>query len=244
MSATRYGEWHDKLGGFETHAAALDWIPRDARVLDVGCASGYFARRLVEEKGCRVVGIEMDPGVAARAREACERVHVGSLEDRNFLDGVDETADVVFFGDVIEHLADARPVLDRARAWLAPGGAAICSIPNVAFWKIRFELLRGRFEYQDVGILDRTHLRFFTRASFERVLGEAGYRVLDARPVCSDRRPLHFRMGGDGPSRAGALLARRLPGLFATQFLFRAVPGDPGAGGEACRIGSLAPIDD
>ncbi|MDP3938316.1 MAG: class I SAM-dependent methyltransferase [Deltaproteobacteria bacterium] len=233
MSATRYGEWHEKLGGFETHAAALGWIPRDARVLDVGCASGYFARRLIDEKGCRVVGIEMDPGAAARARETCERVHVGSLEDRAFLDGVDETADVVFFGDVLEHLADARPVLERARGWLAPGGAAICSIPNVAYWKIRLELFRGRFEYQDVGILDRTHLRFFTRASFERVLGESGYRVLEALPVCSDRSPLGFQTDGGAPSRAGALLARRLPGLFATQFLFRAVPGQPGPGAGA-----------
>jgi methionine biosynthesis protein MetW len=233
--ASRYAEWHEKLGGFEVHAAALDWIPRGARVLDVGCASGYLARYLAAEKECRVAGIELDAAAAADARASCERVHVGSLEDPAFLESVDETADVVFFGDVLEHLSDARPVLRRARRWLAPGGAAVCSIPNVVYWKIRFEFLRGRFEYRDVGILDRTHLRFFTRGSFAALLGDAGFRVLEVRPVCSDRNPLGLGAARPEapPSRAGSALARRLPGLFATQYLFRAVPeGDArGKGG-------------
>ncbi len=227
--AALYAAYHDDLGGFETHRAAMAWIEPGARVVDVGCSTGFFARHLVEEKGCRVIGIERDARAAAEARKACERVYVGNLEDPTFLEAIDSQGDVIFFGDVLEHLGDPRPVLLRAHEWLTSGGFLICSVPNVAYWKIRFELLRGRFEYQDVGILDRTHLRFYTRKSFERLIGEVGYRIVEVSPVCSDRDPLGFRLPRPErpPSRVGAALALRWPGLFATQYLFRALPVQP-----------------
>ncbi len=231
--ASRYARCHDALGSFETHEAALDWIPAGARVLDVGCATGYFARRLVREKGCTVVGVEADERAGREAAGVCERVYVGDLEDPSFLAGIDASGDVVFLGDILEHLAHPRPVLRRAHAWIAPGGCLVCSVPNVAYWKIRYELLRGRFEYADVGILDRTHLRFYTRRTLERLMAENGYRVTDVRAVCSDRNLLGGGPAAPGarPSRAGAALAGWWPGMFATHYLVRAVPGAsaPGA---------------
>jgi 2-polyprenyl-3-methyl-5-hydroxy-6-metoxy-1,4-benzoquinol methylase len=102
--AALYAAYHDDLGGFETHRAAMAWIEPGARVVDVGCSTGFFARHLVEEKGCRVIGIERDARAAAEARKACERVYVGNLEDPTFLEAVDSQGDVIFFGDVLEHL--------------------------------------------------------------------------------------------------------------------------------------------
>ena len=226
VEGNRYSKCHESLGGFETHEAALAWIAPGPRVLDVGCSTGFFAKRLIEDKACTVIGIEGDSIAGREAAGICQRVYVGNLEDHAFLAGIEVTADVVFFGDVLEHLEDPRPVLLRTHAWLAPGGWAVCSVPNVVYWKIRYELLRGRFEYTDVGILDRTHLRFYTRRSFQRLMVEVGFRVVDVRPVCSDRNPLGRGAGRPGapPSRVGAALARFRPGLFATQYLFRALP--------------------
>jgi methionine biosynthesis protein MetW len=234
-----YADYHRRIGGFETHEAALEWIARGSRVLDVGCATGYFARRLAEEKGCRVVGVEGDSHAAAEARSYCERVHVGDLAEGAFLEKIEERVDVVFFGDVIEHLADPSPLLDRAHAWLKSGGQVICSVPNVAYWKIRYELLRGRFDYQEIGILDRNHLRFYTRESFAKRLCETGYHVDGVRPICSDPQPLAFRVSDPErrPSHSAVMnfLLRRFPAWMATQFLFRArtaaAPRAPGAGG-------------
>ena len=227
-AGNRYARCHDHLGSFETHDAALAWIPSGARVLDVGCATGFFARRLAREKGCRVTGIEADERAGREAAGVCERVYVGNLEDGSFLAGIDASGDVVFLGDILEHLADPRPVLRRAHAWIAPGGCLICSVPNVAYWKIRYELLRGRFDYADLGILDRTHLRFYTRRSLEHLMKETGFHVADMRAVCSDRNLLGggAARAGSRPSRAGAALARAWPGLFATQFLLRAIPAE------------------
>lgn len=223
-----YADYHERLEGFEVHDAALGWIPEGARVLDVGCATGYFARRLVEERGCTVAGIEGDREAADKARAVCERMYVGDLSDRRFLEDIREQVGVVFLGDVVEHLADPAPLLRCARSWLAPGGFLVCSVPNVAFWKIRLELARGRFDYQEIGILDRTHLRFYTRRSFERLLAECGFRTLATAPVCSDAGALRIRaphtLARPSRSRLRDFLLRRFPALMATQYLFRAAP--------------------
>ena len=223
-----YADYHARLEGFEVHDAALGWIPEGARVLDVGCATGYFARRLIEEKGCTVAGIEGDGEAAEKARAVCERMHVGDLSDRRFLEGVQEQAGVVFLGDVVEHVADPAPLLRHTRRWLAPGGFLLCSIPNVAYWKIRLELARGRFDYQEIGILDKTHLRFYTRPSFERLLIECGFRNIAVAPVCSDAGALRLRTprapARPSRSRLRDFLLKRFPALMATQYLFRADP--------------------
>ena len=223
-----YADCHELLEGFEDHDAALRWIPEGATVLDVGCATGYFAKRLVEEKGCTVAGIEGDREAADKARAVCERMYVGDLSDRRFLEGVQEQVGVVFLGDVVEHLADPAPLLRLSRGWLAPGGFLVCSVPNVAFWKIRFELARGRFDYREIGILDRTHLRFYTRRSFEELLAECGFRTIETAPVCSDAGALRLRAPSaverPSPSHLRVLLLKRFPALMATQSLFRSAP--------------------
>jgi 2-polyprenyl-3-methyl-5-hydroxy-6-metoxy-1,4-benzoquinol methylase len=155
--------------------AVLDATRPGDRVLEGGVSSGYFASVLVRA-GLRVDGHELDPAAAERARQVCEHVYVGDLStfDPDELDG---TFDVLLFGDTLEHLPDPAAVLRRLRTKLRPGGALIISVPNIANWFVRLSLLAGRFNYTDRGILDRTHLRFYTVRTIAEMLDDAGFRV-------------------------------------------------------------------
>jgi 2-polyprenyl-3-methyl-5-hydroxy-6-metoxy-1,4-benzoquinol methylase len=166
-----------------THAFALGMIGHNKRVLEVGCATGYFTRVLAE-RGCKVVGLEIDPEAASLAEQWAERVVVGNVDDGDLWDLVDdESFDVVTFGDVLEHLRDPLAVLRKAMTKLKPEGFIVTSLPNVAHGDVRLSLLRGSFEYRDIGLLDRTHIKFFTRQSVRELLREAGLVVVDTRRV-------------------------------------------------------------
>jgi 2-polyprenyl-3-methyl-5-hydroxy-6-metoxy-1,4-benzoquinol methylase len=207
------------LGG--SHRRILEAVPPGSRVLDVGCASGYLAA-LLSERGCTVVGFERDPAAAALAREHCEEVVVGDLESAGDREAIPAGFGVVVIGDVLEHLADPWGALRFVRGLLAPGGIVVVSIPNVAAWPVRLDLLRGSFDYAEFGILDRTHLRFFTRASARALVRDAGFVVEHAWLVVLERDAGRLRRAL--PAVAGVadrVLVHLAPGLFAQQFVFR-----------------------
>ncbi len=166
------------VGSDNAHAHQLRAVPPGSRVLELGCATGYLSRYLKEERGCRVVGVELDEAAAERARAHCERVVVGDLDQLDLAALLDEGAfDVILAGDVLEHLKSPGRVLASARRLLAPGGRFVATIPNVAHGDLRLALLAGRFTYQRLGLLDETHLRFFTHAGVLALFEEAGYAV-------------------------------------------------------------------
>ncbi len=192
-------------------------MPDGARVLDVGCATGYLAAELAR-RGCRMTGVEADPVVAERARAHCEAVVVGDVEDDVTRSELAALApfDVVLCGDVLEHLRDPWSAL-RALAGLAvSGGRVALSVPNVAHWTGRRAMARGRFEYAEHGLFDRTHLRFFTRASARDLARRAGLRVLEERfapaPV-----PMQARLPALRALERAAVRVR--PELFALQMI-------------------------
>jgi SAM-dependent methyltransferase len=148
----------------------------------VGAADGFLAE-LLTRQGWQVTALERDPAQAAKARGRCHEVIVADLDSAILhLEGV---FDAIVYGDVLEHLSDPLPVLVALNRSLAAGGRVIVSVPNVAHLWVRLSLLLGRWDYGDRGILDRTHLRFFTRRSFVRFLGDAGLDLeeLVATPV-------------------------------------------------------------
>ena len=161
----------------EATGMLCDRIPRGSRVLDIGCGTGSISMLIREECSAEVVGIEPD---AARA-EACARRglnvrcglwdHAAASELGKF--------DVVMFADVIEHVQDPVALLELAASALTPRGIVVVSTPNVAHWTLRLALLRGRFDYAPIGIMDATHLRWFTRKTLHRVLRAAGLEVVD-----------------------------------------------------------------
>ncbi|HLN06781.1 MAG TPA: methyltransferase domain-containing protein [Acidimicrobiales bacterium] len=166
-----------------THAFALEMIGHNKTVLEVGCATGYFTKVLAE-RGCKVVGMEIDPEAAKVAEGWAERVVVGNVDDTEVWDRVDdETFDVVTFGDVLEHLRDPLAVLRVAVRKLKPFGCVVISLPNVAHGDVRLSLLHGDFRYQEIGLLDRTHIRFFTLQTARELLQDAGLVAVDTRRV-------------------------------------------------------------
>jgi len=211
---TVYGQEVARQGLGTSHVILLDEVPAGSRVLDVGCAEGYLARELVA-RGSTVVGLEFDPVAAEVAREVCERVIVGDVESEDVRAQVTEGPfDRILFGDVLEHLRDPGAVLRWARTLLAPGGRAVISLPNIANWSARREVARGRFPYADHGLFDRTHLRFFTRASARAFVEDAGL-VIERERFASGPLPLERRLPWLGHVRGPFI--RSAPELFALQ---------------------------
>jgi SAM-dependent methyltransferase len=197
------------------HRLLLDAVPDGARVLDVGCATGYLAAELAA-RGCRVTGVEADPIAAEHACAHCEAVVIGDVEEAACRAELGALApfEVVLCGDVLEHLRDPWSALAAMAALVAPGGALVLSVPNVAHWTGRRALARGRFPYADHGLFDRTHLRFFTRASAWELAESAGLRVVQERfapaPI-----PMQARLPALRTLERAAVRLR--PELFALQ---------------------------
>lgn len=196
-------------------------LPVGGAVLDVGCASGGLLAALGGQANRRE-GIEPDPRAASAAAQVVDRVHVGLVGD---VAGIELGAfDVVVLADVLEHVADPRTALVAATQWAKPSGRIVISLPNVAHWSIRLHLLRGHWDYQDRGILDDTHLRFFTWATGLRLVDSADLTVVDRRAVVP-RLKHHVPIPvPELVERAWVKLGHRVPNLCAVQQLVVARP--------------------
>jgi 2-polyprenyl-3-methyl-5-hydroxy-6-metoxy-1,4-benzoquinol methylase len=160
-----------------SHTLIVEFAGHDRSVLDIGCARGYVAEALVQ-RGCRVIGIEIDPEAAKQAEEYCERVIVGNIESLTLDEELgEESFEVIILGDVLEHLKEPLETLRRLKPFLHPEGYIVASLPNIAHGSVRLALMQGKFQYRPLGLLDDTHLRFFTRESVEQLFNEAGYMI-------------------------------------------------------------------
>ncbi len=185
-------------------------------VLDVGCGPGYLAEYLAKQKNCSVVGVEQDPRLAEIARRVCARVHEVNLESEG-LSKIQGKFTAVFFGDVIEHVRNAPELLRQAAGLLEVGGRVIVSTPNFVHIKNRARVLFGSFEYREAGLLDRTHVHFYTKRTLFKLLDETGFRVVKTDFTTGVMNLASFQ------NRALHVLARAYPNLFAYQFIVAAV---------------------
>jgi precorrin-6B methylase 2 len=168
----------------------LRLMPIDARhVLEVGCGAGALGAEYKRvNPTCTYTGIELVEAAAARARERLDRVICGSVEALSpaALAQVPRgEVDCLVYGDVLEHLVQPWQVLREQVSWLAPGGQVLACIPNVQHMSVLVGLLRGQFRYQDEGLLDRTHLRFFTLEGVRELFASAGLELYDVQPRIS-----------------------------------------------------------
>ena len=205
-----------------SHMQIVSAIRPGSRVLDLGCSQGLLARPL-KDKGVQVTGVDARPPrrLAAELAEYFQ----GDLEQALELPA-GRVFDYVVVADVIEHLRDRQPLLRSARRYLKEDGRLLISTPNIALWFYRLSLLAGRFEYGPRGVLDRSHVHLFTRATFRREVEKAGFHVLRERVTAL---PFELVFESTGRSRLVHALARsyhalaRLwPEMFAYQLILEA----------------------
>jgi len=156
-------------------------------VLDLGCWTGRLGEKLKEEKDCRVVGVDINKEALKIAQKRLDKVWQVDLNEPKNLVAIlaDNKFDYILAVDVLEHLQNPKELLGEInkvccfaiKKYLKKQGKLIVSLPNVAYYKIRLSLLRGKFGYEDQGILDRTHLRFFTLFSAREMLEGADYEI-------------------------------------------------------------------
>lgn len=201
-------------------------IAPNSRVLDVGCGTGVITDTIRRQKSASIIGIEPDAERFQRAIARGLDVHLGILSP----DFIQQHGpfDYIVFADVLEHLSNPAEIVAMARGGLKPGGSVVASIPNVAHWFVRIDLLRGRFDYQDCGIMDATHLRWFTRRTVREFFERLGFQItaLDytvniGLPDYQRRNPWR-RMPHAFRRKLVGKLAAWSPGLFGCQHIVRA----------------------
>jgi 2-polyprenyl-3-methyl-5-hydroxy-6-metoxy-1,4-benzoquinol methylase len=204
--------------GFGTHQAMVSLIRRGARVLDVGCADGSLGAVMRRERGAVVVGLESDADAGALAGSVLNDVVVGDIRAASVRASALSKGpyDQIVLGDVLEHTTEPDLVLRDLQPLLAPAGSFVISLPNVLTLRARAQLFRGIWQYEDAGIFDRTHLRFFSVVSARELIQAAGLQIQQELDV----GPLSHRLG-----RLGARLTSLRPGLLANQIVMLAVPG-------------------
>ena len=189
------------------------------RLLDIGCGEGAFGAGLLAKRpDLEIWGIEPTPSAQAAASRLTKVFHGG-------VEGVlaqlpDGYFDCITFNDVLEHLVDPWETLRALRPKIAPSGVVLASIPNLRHLPVMKSLvLKGDFEYMDEGVLDRTHLRFFTQQSMRRLLNESGYAVTRMQGLNWTRFPFAL-------SLLNRLSSRSLEDMHYLQFAVEAIP-DP-----------------
>jgi len=147
-------------------------------ILDIGCANGRLGRKLRDlHKAKELIGVEVFKSAADEAAKYYDKVYCGDIELLTL--PYKEHFDFIICGDILEHLRDPWTLLDRIHGWLKPDGILISSIPNIRYWRIIRDLMFcGKWDYVEAGILDNTHLRFFTRSTFLKMQKKANFEIL------------------------------------------------------------------
>lgn len=199
---------------YGTHSQIVKYVKKNNLILDVGCAQGYLDQYFVQELNCTVYGIEYDAKAAKVAKKFCADVLVGDAEQYltsiNKLPFPIQKFDVILLADVLEHLKEPEKVLQALKKYLKPEGIFIISLPNIAHFTIRLQLLFGGFNYVSAGILDNTHLKFFTRYTMNQMFERCNLTIESQRAVGN----LSCLLG-----KLGMYINQLIPGLQAVQFL-------------------------
>lgn len=206
----------------------LDLIPRSSRnIIEIGCSSGAMAREFKNlEPGCHYTGIEIDSDYAERAKRYCSKVMVLDIEqaDAEFWN-LAKQYDCWVFADVLEHLRNPWAVLKQIREVLPDNGAVVACIPNVQNWLVTLNLSKGNFRYQDMGLFDRTHIRWFTRETMFELFDQGGFVVNKAvSRIFNQPDECILAAIGHLAELAGGDRKQAMEDAIPLQYVFQAIP--------------------
>jgi SAM-dependent methyltransferase len=207
----------------------LHLVPPNARrIVEVGCSSGALAREYKKvNPGCDYLGVEIEAQYAALARRYCDSVKELDIErlDEPAVRGLE--ADCWIFGDSLEHLRDPWALLRRIRAAMPGDGHIVACIPNAQHWSVQARLACGELRYEDMGLLDRTHLRWFTRITILEMFQETGFKVavMNARVLNEPQRAKFLPAIELMAKSLGANVQQALADATVFQYVLRAHAG-------------------
>ncbi len=206
----------DNLDPHHIDRQSTDLVLKNSRVLEIGCATGFVGEYLKKKKKCYVAGVEIRREEAKEATKKLDKVMVGDIEDSKVVKNIKKMGefDVIFTSALIEHLRDPWSALLTWKKFLKKDGVIILTTSNITHWSMRLKMMKGDFYYEEYGILDNTHLRFFNVYSFKKLLVDCGYKIE------------HFSIDsvGGGYPKISFLLGHIFPNIFAYQMVIMAKP--------------------
>jgi len=227
MKESRYNPQALEILNIDSLSTSL--VPRNSQVLELGCSTGYLGEFLEKSLGCKVTGVEIDKKFAQVANGRITKVIVGDLENNKIQIKIlqEPKFDVIFASAILEHLKQPEKVLKNLMKSLKKDGIIIITLPNVAYWRTRLELLMGRFNYTESGILDKGHLRFFTVKSAIQFIESDCNLKIDKLDFEFPLFPIIHRIFKLIPFVGNQLqfkFYRKFPNFFAYQMVFKARP--------------------
>ncbi|MBT4147586.1 MAG: glycosyltransferase [Gammaproteobacteria bacterium] len=228
MSDNKYDFTLDTAEKNDSHMGLASRIKPNQSILELGCSSGYLSKFLAQELDCKVVGVDINKNALLKAAPYCQQTIVADLDTDTWLTEIQEQQfDVVLCADVLEHLKDPVAMLASLKPFLHQESRLLTSVPNVAHASIRLELLQGHFDYEKLGLLDDTHLHFYTRDGLIAMLMQAGYVCCDIsysiQDLADEAIDQHLANAGlKATKQARELL--HAPDATAYQFIIEARP--------------------
>jgi 2-polyprenyl-3-methyl-5-hydroxy-6-metoxy-1,4-benzoquinol methylase len=163
----------------------------DKKVLEIACHTGYISAWL-QKRGCQVTGAEIYAPALEKAKPYLHRYILGNIEEEKIWQEVEqEKYDVVLFMHILEHLVNPEVILQKTKTCLKDGGEVIICLPNVSNWEDRLNMFKGNFEYTDIGVMDKTHLKFYNYFTAMEFISKAGFSI---KEYCGDSWKIRFKI--------------------------------------------------
>lgn len=210
-------KYENKLDMTTDNSAALILrnIRKNTDVLEFGCDNGYMTRYMKEELGCKVCIVEYDDKMGAEALQFSNKFYLGEKygDIEKYYWKTHDKYDHIIFADVLEHLYNPHTVLGNSLDMLKEDGSILISIPNISHNSIIIDLIKDNFQYRKIGLLDTTHIRFFTRKTLHNMVSNLGLKITKEMNTFAEPERTEFANSlQDLPNEVGSFLQQRLDG--------------------------------